>query len=53
MKDGDFLRRRRKLQVAFGEPAYFSELSGVDSSNPDKDLCEKTALYLMERIVSL
>jgi 1-acyl-sn-glycerol-3-phosphate acyltransferase len=53
MKDGDFLRRRRKLQLTFGEPVYFSELSGIDSSNPDKDLCEKAAVSLMKKIVAL
>ena len=53
MKDGDFWKRRRNLQVTFGEPVYFSELSGVDSTNPDKDLCERTAVSLMEKIVAL
>ena len=53
MKDGDFWKRQRKLQVTFGEPVYFRELSGVDNANPDKDLCERTAVTLMEKIVAL
>ncbi|MDP3989353.1 MAG: lysophospholipid acyltransferase family protein [bacterium] len=53
MKDGDFWKRKRKLQVTFGEPVYFKELSGSDSANPDKDLCERTAVSLMERIIAL
>jgi len=53
MKDGDFWKRRRKLQVTFGEPVYFRELSGSDNTNPDKDLCEQTAVSLMEKIVTL
>ena len=53
MKDGDFLRRRRKLQVTFGEHVHFNELSGEDDPNPGKDLCEKTAVSLMKKIVAL
>ncbi|PIP04181.1 MAG: hypothetical protein COX54_00590 [Candidatus Yonathbacteria bacterium CG23_combo_of_CG06-09_8_20_14_all_46_18] len=53
MKDDDFWNRRRKLRVTFGEPIYFSELSGKDNTNPDKNLCERTAVSLMERIVAL
>ena len=53
MKSDDFWKRRRKLQVTFGEPIYFSELSGVDSTNPDRDLCERTAVSLMKKIVAL
>ncbi len=53
MKDGDFWGRRRKLVVTFGEAVYFKELSGSDSTNPDRNLCEQTAVTLMERIVAL
>ena len=53
MKDGEFWGRRRKLQVTFGEPVYFNELSGETITNPDKDLYEKTAVSLMEKIVAL
>lgn len=53
MKDGDFLRRRRKLQVTFGKPVHFKELSGADNTNPDKDLCGETACSLMKKIVAL
>jgi 1-acyl-sn-glycerol-3-phosphate acyltransferase len=50
---GSFWQQRKKLQVTFGKPVYFNELSGVDSSNPDKDLCEQAAVTLMERVVRL
>ena len=53
MKDGDFWGRRRKLIVTFGDPVYFSELSEVNSTNPNKDLCEQVAVSLMEKIVAL
>jgi len=53
MKDGDFLKRRRKLRVTFGDPVYFSELSEVNSTNPNKDLCQQVAVSLMEKIVTL
>lgn len=53
MKDGDFWKRQRKLRVTFGEPIYFNELSGTDDTNPDKKLCEQTAVTLMERIIAL
>lgn len=55
MKDGDFLKRRRKLRVTFGEPVLFKELSGKGSPNPnkDKDKYEQVAVSLMEKIVAL
>lgn len=53
MKSGEFRKRKRKLRVTFGKPAYFKEISGSDSTNPDEDLCEKTAVSLMEKIVAL
>jgi 1-acyl-sn-glycerol-3-phosphate acyltransferase len=53
MKGGEFWKRRRKLQVTFGEPVYFKELSGSDNANTDKNLCEQTAVSLMEKIVAL
>jgi len=53
MKDDDFWKRRRKLRVTFGEPVYFSDLSGEKSANPDKELCERVAVSLMEKIVAL
>lgn len=53
MKGGEFWKRERKLQVTFGEPVYFNEKSRSDGTDPDKDLCEKNAVSLMERIVKL
>lgn len=53
MKDGEFWKRKRKLKVTFGEPVYFKELFGSGSTNPSKDLCEQTAVLLMEKIVAL
>lgn len=53
MKDGEFWKRRRKLQVTFGEPVYFSELSEVNSTHPNKESCEQAAVLLMEKIVAL
>lgn len=53
MRDGDFWKRRRKLRVTFGEPVYFNELYGKDDTNPDKNVCERTAVTLMKRIVAL
>ncbi|MEY2664421.1 MAG: 1-acyl-sn-glycerol-3-phosphate acyltransferase, 1-acyl-sn-glycerol-3-phosphate acyltransferase [Candidatus Parcubacteria bacterium] len=53
MKRGEFWGRRRKLVVTFGETVYFKELSGSDSANPDRNLCEQTAVTLMEKIVAL
>lgn len=53
MKGGEFWKRKRKLQVTFGEPVYFNELSGEDNQNPDEDKCEKAAVSLMEKIAAL
>ena len=53
MKDGEFWKRKRKLQVTFGEPVYFSELSEVNSANSNKELCGQVAVSLMEKIVAL
>ena len=53
MKSNEFWKRKRKLQVTFGEPVYFSELSEVNSVNPNKNLCEQVAVSLMEKIVAL
>lgn len=53
MKNDDLWKHRRKLQVTFGESIYFSGLSGIDSTNPGKELCERVAVYLMKRAVAL
>jgi 1-acyl-sn-glycerol-3-phosphate acyltransferase len=53
MKDGDFLKRRRKLRVTFGVPVYFKELSGDDNQSQDKDKYEQAAVSLMKKIIAL
>jgi 1-acyl-sn-glycerol-3-phosphate acyltransferase len=53
MKGGEFWKRKRKLQVTFGEPVYFKDLAGIGNTNPEKDECEQTAILLMEKIVAL
>lgn len=53
MKSSEIWRGQRKLRVTFGEPIYFNELSGEDTPNPNKDLCEATAISLMEKIITL
>lgn len=53
MNSSDFWGRQRKLQITFGEPIYFKELSGVGGTQLDKDLCERAAVSLMEEILKL
>lgn len=53
MKGSEFWKRKRKLQVTFGEPVYFKDLTGIGNTNPEKNECEQTAVLLMEKIIAL
>ncbi len=53
MSYADFFLRRRKAVIVFGPPLYFTDISEARESNPNWTECERAAVRLMRKIMSL